>query len=245
MCFFVPNTVVNPREMWMGNRVSPANIYSDVALDCLYTHTVFVTQTKSHVRALFTNQALGPGQIIGFYTGNVVGEDPNKPDPNKSVEDRRRLATYTLELTSSSFVVPELPIRPNVDPMALINEPRSDATANASFQKVRLNDSQELFEDNARALRHVDSAWTAVAVVACRTILAGEEITLNYGKKYNEGVHGYVAGRGCSPPDGLDGDKIVATWPEHKKIPSRVVLLKPPPERPARMRVQPRRGAVP
>ena len=117
---------------------------------------------------LFCTHAIAAGTLIGFYTGCV---------DELTSELTSELREYAVQLPNKSIVVATRDDIVGTNPMALINEPNEDQTANVDMVSYRV-DELDNFADVVYTPPYI------CAIVACVDIPAYVELLWHYGHGY-------------------------------------------------------------
>ena len=149
---------------------------------------------------------LRPGEVVGFYTGDLKVA-PGTPDEQE----------YAVEAKSGHVLVAG-----PTDPIGYANEPSESEVANC--RAFQLDGIQPSAFENAVPQY---SPLSVVVMVACTTVSPGAELTWVYGRKFKRK---YVTGRDCTFAPGRYFDLFVRqSWDAlGRKLPARAVLDKTP-----------------
>ena len=169
---------------------------SDACRGGLYTRLSSVVPWQRNEYGLFTQHALEKGAFVGLYAGDWHGVREYL-----RLDTRLALDRYAVTTTDKKMVVaPPLGHGgrpdPRLFPLAMMNEPVSYWEANCTIHEVKFV-YDELDDPNLTVAEDdQDGEWIGLAMVTCKRVGAGRELTWNYGPSYPR--TGYEAGAECS-----------------------------------------------
>lgn len=158
---------------------------------------------------LKATQQIEEGTFLGLYLGTYIECEKSmprslykvhvqEPAPGKRKKSQVRMQDYEVYpfgRRDSDLTKADALERRKKRPFANMNEPNEDATANCKVVTVHLDGSYVMCSGCAAATR-----FGCLAVFACRTIGADEEMTWHYGKDYQKlrESEKYKAGTDCT-----------------------------------------------
>ena len=148
---------------------------------------------------LFSDHPVKAGELLGFYSGTWRTDEEFDALP---LRQQRRLGEYAVDVRSGSgedLVVSPFETGDRTQtaadhPLCMANEAAAPENANSAFKTVEL-----MFDEVSGSIpeSEVDGTWIGLAVIACRDIGRGREITVHYGDGFRRT---WNAGMPCDPP---------------------------------------------